>query len=334
MTFQVLWPAVRWPDDRSIEQSSVADHGQASFAESFEAVTEQQWKSSDALVSFKDIPQQYREQLAALKIFVTSKVGFDNIDIEYWGNRGIPVCNVPDYGTKDVADHALALTLALMKGIVFHTIELKQQPVDNWRPMLNPFGRRLSDCVFGVAGLGRIGTATALRAKAFGMRVVCFDPYIENGCELALGIERVSTLTDLFSNADVVSLHVPLTDETHGLINHEVLSHSKPGLMLINTARGPVVDLDALYDALKHNQIQAAGLDVLSSEPADPSHPLIAAWSNNEAWINHRLIITPHSAFCTPESMHDMRYKAGRVAIEYLAHNTLQNCVNRQFLTI
>ncbi|MEM7259262.1 MAG: NAD(P)-dependent oxidoreductase, partial [Pseudomonadota bacterium] len=186
-------------------------------------------------------------------------------------------------------------------------------------------------CVFGVAGLGRIGTATALRAKAFGMRVICFDPYIENGCELALGIERVATLKELFSQSDVISLHVPLTQETRNLISHEVLTHSKPGLILVNTARGPVVDLDALYDALKNNQIQAAGLDVLSTEPADPDHPLISAWSNDEAWIDHRLIITPHSAFCTPESMHDMRYKAGRVAIEYLAHDRLQNCVNRHF---
>ncbi|MEM7259779.1 MAG: hypothetical protein AAF404_20585, partial [Pseudomonadota bacterium] len=138
MTFKVLWPAVRWPDDRSIEKSSVSDFGEAAFADTFEAVTEAQWQQSDALVSFMDIPEPYREKLTTLKIFVTSKVGFDNIDIEYWGNRGIPVCNVPDYGTKDVADHAMALTLALMKGIVFHTRELKQQPQENWRPMLNP----------------------------------------------------------------------------------------------------------------------------------------------------------------------------------------------------
>lgn len=332
MTFNVLWPAVRWPDDRQIEKSSVEGDGVAFFSESFDTVTDEQWQSCDAIVSFKDIPEEHRLKLSRCKIFVTSKVGFDNIDTAYWGSRGIPVCNVPDYGTRDVADHAIALMLALMKGIVFHTRELKADPEKNWRPMLNPFGRRLSACTFGVAGLGRIGTATALRSKAFGMRVICFDPFLENGCELALGIERVHSLGDLFAASDVVSLHVPLTGETRGMVNAEIMAASKQGLMLVNTARGEVVDLDALYNALKANHVQAAGLDVLSTEPADPTHPLIKAWHDNEPWIDHRLIVTPHSAFCTPESMHDMRYKAGRVAIEYLTDGRLQNCVNGNYL--
>lgn len=102
---------------------------------------------------------------------MTSKVGYENIDLQAWGEIGIPVCNVPHYGTREVADHAIALMLTFMKSIAFHTNALQEDPVKNWRNMLNPFGKRLSACTFGVVGLGRIGTATAIRAKAFGMDV-------------------------------------------------------------------------------------------------------------------------------------------------------------------
>lgn len=332
MTYTVLWPAVRWPDDRQIEKESLAKDGVAVFTESVEATTDEQWNQADAIISFTDIPAEYRAKLKQCKILVTSKVGFDNLDIQAWGESGIPVCNVPDYGTMEVADHAIALMLSMMKGITFHTRELKQSPAENWRPMMNPFGRRLSTCTFGIVGLGRIGTATALRAKAFGMDVVCYDPHIENGCELAIGIRRVGSMEELFVQSDVVSLHLPLSTVTRNIINTDILKHSKKGMMLINTARGPVIDLNALYDAMKSNIVSTAGLDVLATEPADPAHPLIKAWAANEEWINHRLLITPHSAFCTPESMRDMRFKAGEIAIAYLKYNRLQNCVNKEYL--
>jgi phosphoglycerate dehydrogenase-like enzyme len=202
----------------------------------------------------------------------------------------------------------------------------------NWRPALNPFGRRLSVCTFGVAGLGRIGTAAALRAKALGMDVVFFDPYRENGADLALGIRRVNSLEALFEISDVVSLHLPLGPETEKLIDAALLSRAKPGLILVNTARGPLVDLDALHDALRDGRVQAAGFDVLPVEPPDPEHPLLAAWASDEPWIEHRLLLTPHSAFFTPESVYDMRFKGGEIAMAYLIEGRLQNCVNEAYL--
>jgi phosphoglycerate dehydrogenase-like enzyme len=231
-----------------------------------------------------------------------------------------------------VADHAIALMMTLMKGIAFHTRELKKSPRQNWRPALNPYGKRLSVCTFGIVGLGRIGTAAALRAKAFGMNVVFYDPFVSNGTDLAIGVKRVHSLTELFGMSDVVSVHAPLSEGTTKLIGREALYASKPGLILINTARGPIVDLDALHDAMKDNKVQAAGLDVLPEEPANPEHPLIKAWAADEEWIDHRLVITPHSAFFTPESVHDMRFKAGEVALTYLKTGRLQNCVNGAFL--
>ena len=198
---------------------------------------------------------------------------------------------------------------------------------------MNPYGKRLSECVCGIVGLGRIGTAAALRAKAFGMDVVMYDPYRENGAELSVGIRRADSLEELFGQSDVVSIHVPLSDETEKLINAEVLAASKPGLILVNTARGPIIDLDGLYEALHANHVQAVGLDVLPEEPANPDHPLIKAWAADEEWIDHRLLITPHSAFFTPESVYDMRYKGGEVAVTYLGGGRLQNCVNAEWLT-
>lgn len=332
MPYRVLYPAMRWPDNREIEIASMGDLGRAEFCDRLDQVTEEQWQSCDAMVSVLDIPNEYRDQMRNCKIFVTPKVGFDNIDIAGWGEMGVPVCNVPDYGTQEVADHALALMLDLMKGITFHTRELKKDPRGLWRPALNPFGRRLSACVFGVVGLGRIGTAVALRAKAFGMDVVFYDPYVTNGSDLAIGVRRVHSLAEIFADSDVLSLHVPLSDETERLIDAEVLAGSKPGLILINTARGPIIDLDALHDALKAEQIQAVGLDVLPEEPADPEHPLIKAWAADEDWIADRLLMTPHSAFFTPESVYDMRFKGGDLALTYLSGGRLQNCVNGDFL--
>ncbi len=331
MTFNVLWPAMRWPANREIEQDSVGQH-QAQFCERYEDVSEAQWAACDAVVSVQDIPAEFRAKMSRCRIFVTPKVGFDNIDLRAWGELGVPVCNVPDYGTQEVADHAIALMLSLMKGITFHTRELKKDPRGLWRPALNPYGKRLSACVFGVVGLGRIGTAAALRAKAFGMDVVVYDPYRENGAELSVGVRRVHSLGALFAQCDVVSLHLPLSAETEKLINAEVLASSKPGLILINTARGPIIDLDALYAALQADQVQAVGLDVLPTEPADPDHPLIKAWAADEDWIDHRLLITPHSAFFTPESVYDMRFKGGEIAVTYLEGGRLQNCVNAPWL--
>lgn len=332
MKYRILWPAMRWPEGREIETASVGELGQAEFCDHFDAVTDEQWASCDAVVTIQDVPAVYRAKMERCRILVTPKVGFDNLDLAGWGQLGVPVCNVPDYGTQEVADHALALMLSLMKGITFHTRELKRDLRGNWRPALNPYGRRLSVCTFGIVGLGRIGTAAALRTKALGMDVVFFDPYRENGADLALGIRRVSTLEELFETSDVVSLHLPLAAETEKIVGAGILEACKPGLILINTARGPLIDLDALHQALRNGRVQAAGLDVLPEEPADPSHPLLAAWAAGEDWIDHRLLITPHSAFFTPESVYDMRYKGGEVAMAYLSEGRLQNCVNESFL--
>ena len=160
---------------------------------------------------------------------VKTAVGFDEVDLDGYGKRGIPVCNTPDYGTREVADHAIALMMTLVKSIAFHDEALREDPLGNWRPALNPYGRRLSACTFGVVGLGRIGTTAIRRAQAFDKDCVFYDPYQPNGVELALNLRRARSLEELMGQCDVVSIHTPLNDETRGLIGKRRVGGGEEG---------------------------------------------------------------------------------------------------------
>ena len=190
-------------------------------------------------------------------------VGFDNIDLATWGGKGVAVFNVPDYGTSEVADHAIALMLALARGTSTYHDAIRSDPAAGWNHKAAPAVRRLRDAVFGVVGLGRIGLAAANRAKGFGMRVAFYDPYLPFGMEIAVGAQRCASLENLMAIADVLSVHAPANEETRDLIGRDALESAKPGLILVNTARGSIVDLDALFAALKSGRVAAAGLDVL-----------------------------------------------------------------------
>ncbi|MCZ6886857.1 MAG: C-terminal binding protein [Gammaproteobacteria bacterium] len=331
MTLRILWPRT-FRGDHQIENDALGEGFTGEFSSSFDDVTEEQWRNCDAIVGVTP-PAEWIDKLDKCRILVKSAVGFDDVDLERWGSLGIPVCNTPDYGTREVADHAIALMMTLTKSIAFHDESLRADPLGNWRPALNPFGRRLSACTFGVVGAGRIGTAAIRRAQAFDMDAVFYDPYKPNGYELALGVRRADTLEELMGQCDIVSVHTPLNDETRNLIGKEAFAAAKPGIIVINTARGPIIDLNALHDAMKDDVVLAAGLDVLPDEPANLNVALIAAWATNEIWIKHRLVITPHSAFFTPESIHDIRQFSARTAVRYLRDGRLENCVNEAYLT-
>ena len=270
------------------------------------------------------------EAFPRCRVVVRAGVGYDTLDLAGWGARGVPACNVPDYGTAEVADHAIALMLALTRGTAaYHDALLHDR---TWSHAVAPLVRRLRGAVFGVLGLGRIGLAAARRAAGFGMRVVFFDPYLPSGTELAVGYDRAPSLGALMAQSDVLSVHAPLNDETRGMIGAEALAQAKPGLILVNTARGPIVDLDALTDALRAARIGGAALDVLPVEPADPNHPLIAAWRVGEDWVRGRLTLSPHAAFYSPDAEQDLRRKAVQTVLAWLRDGRLLNCVNATML--
>jgi lactate dehydrogenase-like 2-hydroxyacid dehydrogenase len=270
--------------------------------------------------------------LKKCRIIVRNGVGYDNVDLKLCGEAGIAVCNVPDYGTTEVADTAIAMMLAFARGTAIYDAALRENPTANWTHTHNVTARRLRGATYGVIGMGRIGTASALRARAFGMNVVFYDPNLSIGAELSFGFTRAAKLEDLLKVADVISIHAPLTTETRTMINADAVSKMKPGVYLISTARGPICDTTALLEGLKSNRILAVGLDVLPSEPATLADPLVAAWRENAPWIKGRVLLGPHSGFYSPDGLTDLRTKAAQTACLYLKDNKLINCVNAEFL--
>jgi phosphoglycerate dehydrogenase-like enzyme len=331
--FRLFTPDAQYIDDGVIERETA---GADVEWEICRAVTVAELPAAslaacDAIVVWHQMPID-RAFIAALercRIIVRAGVGFDHIDLAAAAEAGIPVANTPDYGTSEVADHAIGLMLALRRGIVTYHQNLVADPRAGFDYKRAPLVRRLRGRVFGVVGLGSIGTATALRAKAFGMRVVAYDPYAVRGAEIAVGVERVETLNELLAASDTVSIHCPLTDETNNMIGAAAFRAMKRDAILINTARGAIVDVPALIEALRDKVIAGAAIDVLSVEPPHPDDAIAVAYRGlHDPLVGHRLILTPHAAWSSPESVADARRLSVETAMLYLRDGKLRNLVN------
>ena len=249
------------------------------------------------------------------RAIIRNGVGFDSVDTAAAAKAGIPVCNVPDYGTEEVADHAIALTLALYRQLFPLDAVAKQL---SWHIDVAAKMRRLRTQTFGIIGLGRIGTATALRAKAFGFRVVFYDPYAPNGTHKAIGIERVASLDEILKLSDTISIHCPLSAETRGMIGAREIALMKRGSYLVNTARGDIVEKAPVFAALRNGHLAGAGLDVVENEPLR---------TKEEAETPY-LICTCHAAFCSPEGMIEMRSTSAKIARAAVTGQPVWNRVN------
>ncbi len=332
MTLKVLYPDAQFDGEPTIEAKVFGSRAILSVHRPREipANSATIWRECDAIVCYHDanLDEALIDRLERCRLIVRAGVGFDQVAIAACAARGIPVCNTPDYGTTDVADHAIALMLGLARGIVAYHNGLKADLGKGWDFSAPPTIRRLAGQVFAVVGLGRIGTATALRAKALGMQVVFYDPYRSTGTELSLGFTRADSLDELLAAADVLSLHTPLSQETRRMIDGKALARLKPGAFLINTARGPIVDPDAVLESLRAGRLAGAGLDVFPVEPPAGDEPLLLAWQNDDPALAGRLILTPHSAFYSASSLADLRRKSAEVAVDYLFAGRLRDCVN------
>ena len=268
------------------------------------------------------------ERFPRLRAICRMGVGYDNLDRVAAAARQIQILNVPDYGTTEVADHAMSLALALRRGLLIHLEAQRAEPPAVWRYIDDPLVRRSNVQTFGIVGMGRIATAVALRAKAFGFRVVFHDPHLPNGVELGLGIQRAPTLEALLEQTDTLSVHAPLTPETRGMLGLAQLSRLPKGAVLVNTARGPIVDIDAVATLLKSGHLAGVGLDVVPVEPpVEPVPELIRAYRAREPWTIGRLIITPHSAFHTPQAWDDIRLKSAETMCAALLGPKPQNVI-------
>ena len=334
-----MLPRVLVPDPKLADPALFTDakgtltfdiHPVKSLADLPEGALEQ----CDAFCMFSVMPvdRPAIERMGRCRLIVRAGVGFDNVDLAAAADHGIPVCNVPDYGINEVADHALALLMTFTRSIARSSRLLRQDPKSGWGFPHATFNRRTYRRSGGIVGLGRIGSAMTRRMQGLGMHVFAYDPYLPSGMELALGVTRVASLRELLAATDIVSLHVPLTDETRAMINAASVAAMPPGTILINTSRGPVVDFNAVYDGMKNGPIQCAGFDVMPVEPLDPENRLVKAWLDHEDWLEDRLVMTPHVAFYSPDSINDMRTKATELIGEYLAGGMLRNNVNGHLL--
>ncbi len=333
---RVLVPEAASDDDLAIERELWGDRLLIDLHRARRAseVPDAAWAAADACYVAHLIPFDAAliAKLERCRLIVRTGVGFDHIDLQAAGAAGIAVCNVPDYGTSEVADHAIGLMLALVRGITRYHDALREDPIGGFDWRLAPNVRRIRGATFGVVGLGRIGSAAALRAKAFGMRVVAFDPHVPRGQEIALDVERVDRLEDLLAVADVVSLHCYLDATTRHLIDGAALARMQPHALLINTARGGVVDLEALHDALAGGRIGGAGIDVLAEEPPVSLPRLVRAYRDREPWCEGRLILTPHAAFASADGRRDMRVKGAKAVLDGLFEGWTPTCVNAHLL--
>ena len=270
-----------------------------------------------ALIVWHNIPitAPGLRRLKRCRALIRNGVGFDSVDVRVAAECNIAVCNVPDYGTEEVADHAIALALALCRQLFPLDAEAKRL---RWLIKVETKMRRLRELTFGIVGLGRIGTATALRAKALGFKVCFYDPYLPNGADKAVGITRARTLEELLRQSDVLSLHCPLTKETHHLLGQRELAWMKPSAFIVNTARGAIIKKSAILAALREGRLAGAGLDVVEDEPLRSAEE--AATPN--------LIVTCHAAFCSVEAKQEMRATSARIARAAVRGEPLENVVN------
>jgi D-3-phosphoglycerate dehydrogenase / 2-oxoglutarate reductase len=255
------------------------------------------------LVQFAPITAEVFEALPQLRLLSRYGVGVDVVDTEAARDHGVWVCNVPDYGTTEVAMHAVAMLLALLRNVAGHDREVR---AGHWDYHLGGQLRRPSSLTLGVVGLGRIGGMAAERAAPWFGAVVGYDPNLTDS-DWPNRLERLS-LEDLFARSSAVTLHLPLTDTTRALVGTDLLGRMPSGSYLVNTARGGLVDLDALLEALDTGRLAGVALDVLPQEPPPQDHPLLT---------HPRALITPHVAWYSAEAEIELRTKAAQNIVEW-----------------
>jgi D-3-phosphoglycerate dehydrogenase len=271
------------------------------------------------LVALQPVTPQVMDAMPKCRLISRLGVGVDNIDVPAATARGIWVANVPDYGTDEVSTHAIALTLAQLRGLPRMMSDTK---AGKWDGLVTAPLTRLTELTLGVMGFGRIGSATARKAIGLGMRVTAYDPFVSDDLIRAAGVAPVDQEA-LFKEADVVSLHLPLNANTRGIINARLLKLMKPSAYLVNTARGGVIHEADLLDALNAGLLRGAALDVLTVEPPPADHAVL------QGLIQHpRVIITPHMGWYSEQGRRDMHAFAGQDIARFLRGEPLRTPVN------
>jgi D-3-phosphoglycerate dehydrogenase len=261
-------------------------------------------------------------KLKNCKLLIRHGIGYDNVDVEACTKAGITFAYQPDYCVDDVAEHAIALIFACVRKVPQSRKTLEESSAKGQWNFSEIFPiYRMDGKTLGIMGLGRIGSALYRKMKGFGMRIIGCDPYLSEARKAALeGIEWVDRDT-LFKQSDYITLHTPANAETRRMVNEQTLGLMKPTAYLVNTSRGPVVDAEALADALRSDRIAGAGIDVFDVEPPPPDHPLFGL---------QNCILTPHLAWASVESGWDIRKSIVSDILAYQAGKAPRNVVNKK----
>lgn len=283
-----------------------------------EDVIRSAWDADGIIVDYAPITRKVIENLPRLRVISKYGIGVDNVDIEAATERGIIVANVI-YDVASVAEHTIALLLACWRRVIEANVNVRRGV---WSYQgLAPI-KLLKSSIVGIIGLGRIGREVAKRLKCFNTKIIAYDPYLDDKVFNELGVERVE-LDYLLRESDAVLIHTPLTSKTHHLINEEKLRLMKPTAILVNTARGSIIDREALYKALREGWIASAALDVVEGEPLKPQDRLL---------LLENLLITPHMAWYSEETIHEIQRKAALNILKVLIGETPESIVNPDVL--
>ena len=272
---------------------------------------------ADAVITqFAPVTADVIASMQKAKVIVRYGIGVDNVDLEAAKNRGIPVCNVPDYCIDEVADHTLAFILGTTRQVVTNSVQVKG---GKWG-LATPLDRMhaLRDLTVGVVGFGRIGREVASRLRAFKCNVLVSDPVVSAAVVAQAGCAPVS-VDELIIRSDIITLHCPSMAKTRGMINRESLARMKSGVILINLSRGDLVDSSALTEALQSGQVSAAALDVFAPEPIPVDHPILKM---------DQVIVSSHIASCSVPAVRKLRETAANLALMAIRGETLPSVVN------
>ena len=280
-------------------------------------------KDADALIARgRPTTKNIIDSLERCRIIALGSVGADSVDVAAATARGIPVTNVPDTFIEEVADHTIMMILATFRRLTTMDKYVREGRWREGRPLLSNYPRLMGQTL-GFISFGHVARATALRARAFGVRMLAYDPYIEELTMSEYGVEPVSYLGDLLGRSDIVTMHAPSTQEAHHLLTEEHFRMMKPEALFINNGRGPTVDEPALIKALQEGWIAGAGLDVLEQEPPDPENPLLHM---------DNVILTPHVASASARMGPETRRRVGQEIALVLTGRWPRTCVNPSVL--
>lgn len=277
-------------------------------------------EAADCDALFVEFAQLTRDVISALtkcKVVVRTAIGYDNIDVPALTEKGIMFANVPDYCVDEVSDHTIALIMACCRKI---TALDRQVKAGGWDESVARPMRRLKNLTLGIYGYGKIARMVAAKANAIGFHVQALDPFVPAEAMAAEHVTAVADKNTLLESSDVLAMHVPLLESTKNCMDAEAFSHMKQTAYFINTSRGGLMDMDALYQALKEGKLAGAAFDVTPEEPPCLSDPIFAM---------DNVIVTPHIAYYSEEAEMDLRMKAIENAVLALTQGAPKYYVNR-----